>query len=92
MSYSVHVIVRGKVQGVGFRFFTQQLANKYHLDGWVRNLHDGNVEIHAEGKNSELDAFLEKLKSGTSPFAHVEQMIINTSDELKGYSSFKIKY
>ncbi|MEK3886248.1 acylphosphatase [Bacillus sp. FSL K6-3431] len=57
ISYSVHAIVIGNVQGVGFRFSTQQLANKYHLSGWAKNVNDGNVEMHAEGKKTRSIPF-----------------------------------
>ena len=46
---SVHVLVRGRVQGVGFRSGTQRRASQLGLVGWVRNLPDDTVEIHAEG-------------------------------------------
>ena len=37
-----HVIVRGRVQGVGFRYITSSIASKYHVTGWVRNEYDGS--------------------------------------------------
>lgn len=63
---SVHVIVEGHVQGVGFRYFVKECADKYHLTGWVRNRYDGSVELTAEGDKSSLDLLVERLHSGPS--------------------------
>ena len=48
----LHVVVQGKVQGVGFRAFTEYQATQRGLHGWVRNLQDGTVEVEAEGSRS----------------------------------------
>jgi acylphosphatase len=50
-----HVIYSGAVQGVGFRFSVQRYAINLGLKGWVRNLHDGRVEILAEGPKEKLE-------------------------------------
>ena len=52
------VLYEGHVQGVGFRFTTNRIARRFDVAGYVRNLPDGRVEVVAEGKPSELDAFL----------------------------------
>jgi acylphosphatase len=57
-----HVLVKGAVQGVGFRHFTKLRARELGLAGFVQNLEDGRVEVHAEGPESavrELEAWLE---------------------------------
>ena len=54
----VHAIVRGRVQGVGYRAETQQQGRMLGLVGWVRNLPDGSVELEAEGPRAALDALL----------------------------------
>ena len=51
----------GRVQGVGFRYATKQLAKGYDVLGWVRNLPDGRVELHIMGDEDELDGFLQEL-------------------------------
>ncbi len=53
-----HFLIGGRVQGVGFRFFTEDAAIREGLHGWVRNLPDGRVEMVVEGKASELDQFI----------------------------------
>jgi len=46
--------VRGRVQGVGFRYFVEHAANALGLSGWVRNLDDGDVEVYAAGNAAQL--------------------------------------
>jgi acylphosphatase len=60
----LHVIIKGIVQGVGFRFFVYQHGTILKLRGWVRNRNNGDVETLAEGSRQDLDYFLEKLKEG----------------------------
>jgi acylphosphatase len=56
--------VSGAVQGVGFRYFTQNAAEELHLTGYVRNLRDGRVEIFASGTPSQLAQFRSILQRG----------------------------
>ncbi len=69
----MHAYVHGMVQGVGFRFFVFQFGVNFGLQGWVRNRFNGQVEVLAEGPQSVLDAFLEKLKEGPQ-MAQVERV------------------
>jgi acylphosphatase len=66
----LHLIVEGRVQGVGFRFFIRDLALKHNLCGWVRNRGSGAVEILAEGSEEDLRRMLAAASSGP-PLAHV---------------------
>ena len=59
-----HALVRGKVQGVGFRWFAREQAQAFGLIGWVRNRADGSVEILASGEPSELQQFKSMIKRG----------------------------
>lgn len=54
----------GDVQGVGFRLFAQAEARRHGLLGYVRNRHDGAVEVEAEGLDSDLEKFLDALRRG----------------------------
>lgn len=65
--YEMHVIVRGKVQGIGFRALTNSRAHRLGLKGTVRNLPDGTVEIFAQGSKSLLTDFIQQLKQDTLP-------------------------
>lgn len=64
-------IVKGRVQGVGFRWFTQRAGCAMKLGGHVRNLPDGSVEVCASGSPSTLDRFEETLRNGP-PASRVE--------------------
>ena len=61
---SVFIIIGGRVQGVGFRYFARQKAIEFNISGWVKNAPDGNVEIEATGNLSDLNTFTEWMKSG----------------------------
>lgn len=66
--------VRGRVQGVGFRWWAVQTARERGLVGWVRNRPDGTVELHAAGTRDELDRFRGDLEAGP-PSARVEGVV-----------------
>ncbi len=57
-----HVLVSGLVQGVGFRFTVKALANRYSVEGWVKNLAEGKGELLIQGPGEKLNLFLEELK------------------------------
>lgn len=57
-------IVSGRVQGVSYRYFTQQAARELELTGWVRNLSDGSVEVQVAGDDQVLERFRQRLLEG----------------------------
>lgn len=57
-------LVSGRVQGVGYRAFTQRAAHELGVTGWARNLDDGSVEVHANGSAGRLDEFEGRLRQG----------------------------
>jgi acylphosphatase len=61
---AVHVHIEGRVQGVGFRYFTQEKAIALALTGWVRNLPDGSVEAWAQGPRGVIEEWLKALQKG----------------------------
>lgn len=63
-SERLHAVVRGRVQGVSFRYYTQAEALRLGLTGWVRNLRDGTVEVTAEGQRATLEQLLTFLHRG----------------------------
>jgi len=65
MKKRLHVYYSGTVQGVGFRFTAERIAVNLGLNGWVRNLFNGGVEVVCEGDESRLIDFLNKMKNGS---------------------------
>jgi len=57
-------VVAGRVQGVGFRWFTQRAADGLRLSGWVRNRRDGTVEAEVVGERDAVQACIERLRQG----------------------------
>ncbi len=57
-------IISGRVQGVGFRYFTEATAHREGIAGWVRNLSDGCVELQAEGDDEALAALMTAVRKG----------------------------
>lgn len=58
---SLQVLYEGNVQGVGFRYTVRQIAKGFDVIGWVKNLHDGRVELQASGEEAEVRAFLDAI-------------------------------
>lgn len=88
-----HAVIRGRVQGVGFRFITSSIAIKYDLTGWVRNDYDGSVELEVQGPGHRVDLFLEEVKQGNR-FARVDTMDISTipTVNVTKEKQFRVRY
>jgi acylphosphatase len=61
---AVRLTIRGRVQGVGYRWWASQAAQRLGLDGWVRNRFDGSVEILAVGPQADIAALVEACREG----------------------------
>ena len=83
-----HVIVHGRVQGVGFRYFVQRAGSRLGLVGNVRNVHDGTVEIVVEGDGATIAEFLKEVERGPS-LARVERVEVSTTKPTGRYSTFQ---
>jgi acylphosphatase len=81
-------IISGRVQGVGFRFFTEAAAMREGIDGWVRNLPDGRVEVAAEGDADAMDRFERAVRHGP-PAARVDDVDVteNVPTGATGFST-----
>ena len=82
-------IVRGRVQGVGFRWFVEREAAMLGLAGWVRNNDDGTVEVLASGDDERLQSLRAKLKQGPRA-ARVDAVDEHSADAPEGLKSFSI--
>jgi acylphosphatase len=81
--------ISGKVQGVGFRFFTQQQAKALNLVGWVRNTLDGGVLANVRGPKHALDTFYDHMWIGP-PHADVKSVTKVEVQQLEEYDDFLI--
>jgi acylphosphatase len=85
-----HVLVTGMVQGVFFRAFTQKIAQKLGLAGFVRNLPDGRVEAVIEGEEETVKAMIEVLKKGP-PTADVKSVDACWEEATNEFDRFEIR-
>jgi acylphosphatase len=78
-------VVRGRVQGVGFRWFVEREAHVLAIAGWVRNNSDGSVEVLAMGTREQLNGFRSKLREGprAARVDHVEELEAKPVEGLK---------
>ena len=84
----VHLIIRGKVQGVYFRHNTQIVASRHNITGWVRNLEGGQVEVVLEGDETNVDQVIQWCKTGPpgAKVEHVDMQYENYSGEFKAFN------
>lgn len=90
--WRLHAIVRGRVQGVGFREFVRRRGEQLELGGWVRNLPDGrSVEVLATGPRERLELLRAALNDGPR-MAHVSSVDDSWATAEAGAASFEIHY
>jgi acylphosphatase len=87
----VHVLVKGIVQGVFYRDFTQRQAEKFGLAGWVRNVRDGRVEAVAEGAAEDVVRWLSALRQGPSS-SRVDEVEIVQDEAVEELDGFEVRY
>lgn len=85
------MIVDGRVQGVGFRYFTQLEASKLKLTGWVKNLIDQRVEIEVQGSEENICKFISSIKKGNN-FSRVDDISITKIPILSDEKKYTIRY
>ena len=83
-------LVRGRVQGVGFRWFVEREAQRLGITGWVRNTFDGEVEVLATGTAEQLTLLRERLQTGPRA-ARVDQVTESEAHPGKGSKTFRIE-
>jgi acylphosphatase len=80
------IYVAGEVQGVGYRYFARQAAEKIGVGGYVRNLPDGRVEVYAIGTAAQLDKLVAELRRGPR-HATVEDVTVEEGEYLPRFAS-----
>jgi acylphosphatase len=87
---AVHIIVHGRVQGVGFRYFVRNTAVRFNICGNVQNCDDGTVEIVAEGNPRRLQEFIQELEKGPA-LSRVVRLDLHDMPAEGNYSNFHIE-
>ncbi|MCB9358537.1 acylphosphatase [Candidatus Woesearchaeota archaeon] len=85
---NLHIMVEGRVQGVGYRYFVRSKAFKYNIRGTVQNTKDKKVEIYCQGEDDRIEMFIMELYKGP-PLAMILKMDINNSIN-EEFSDFRI--
>jgi acylphosphatase len=86
----IHVFYSGRVQGVGFRYTAQGIAEDLGVVGWVKNLKDGRVELVAEQEEELLCEFLERIKKYFS--SYIRDIQITWQEATGEFKDFEIKF
>ncbi len=87
----LEIIISGRVQGVGFRYFTVQQAQEFNILGNVRNSYDGKVRVIAVGTEENMEMFLRELQNGPR-MGNVENMKITELTAVQNFTKFRIEY
>lgn len=85
-----HVLYSGRVQGVGFRYTTKNIAMRHDICGYVRNLPDGRVELIVEGPDEEMDQLLAAIKERMS--GYIREINATTHPATGEFSHFHIRH
>lgn len=88
---AAEIRVSGRVQGVGYRFFTERLAAELGIMGWSRNMADGSVELEIEGEKGAVEKFVDALETGPR-MARVENVSVSWKPFEGRYKNFFIKF
>ena len=86
----LEAVVRGRVQGVGFRYFVLREANRLGLAGWVANQADGSVRLVAEGDRVDLDRLAERVSVGPAG-ATIADVEVRWASAQGGWSGFAVR-
>jgi len=90
MKKRVHIIYSGMVQGVGFRYSVERIANSLDIYGWVRNAPDGMVELIAEGDEEGLVELIDKVKKAMG--AYIRSSKVEWEKPQNEFDSFQIRH
>lgn len=90
MLVGANIIVKGLVQGVGFRYYVFRVATNLGVPGWVRNLYNGDVEIEVEGDRSLVEELIKEVKVGPRA-AYVKDLKIEWQEYQNKHKAFEIR-
>lgn len=85
---TVHLIIKGKVQGVSFRAYAKRVAEELGVHGWIKNTNEGHVETVAEAEAAILQQFIDWCHEGPR-HADVKEVIVRETEQ-KGFAGFEI--
>ena len=91
MYVRAHIVVSGRVQGVGYRYFVMRLARKWELNGWVKNLPKGDVEIDVEGPRGLIESLIQELWTGNA-WATVRDIDVRWDKYAGTYTGFDVAF
>jgi acylphosphatase len=91
MEVSYRILIKGRVQGVGFRAYAVRISSVYGVKGWVKNMPDGNVQVLAQGDKQNLELYINHLRQGPS-LSYVSDIEIEEIDHAESYEDFDIKF
>ena len=88
---AVHILISGRVQGVGFRWFAEKRASELAVTGYVRNLPEGDVEVLAQADDQTLESFCRELRQGPR-FAEVDEFSMKPVPVDVSLQGFGVRY
>ena len=91
MKITKYVQIGGRVQGVGFRYFTRKNAERIGITGWVRNLPGGNVEAVIQGTQKQVEEMMALLHKGPQ-YSHVSNVDVIELESADEFQSFEVRY
>lgn len=86
----LHIYYSGSVQGIGFRYTAERIANSSKLTGWVKNLSDGQVEVMIEGAQPEIELFLQKISETFK--GYIRNADLRWGEATGEFSGFEIRF
>jgi acylphosphatase len=87
---TIYLILTGRVQGVGFRYFAKYKADEFEISGWVRNTPDNKVEIEATGESGKLEIFIDWMKTGPAR-AIIKTVSVTEITPVRNFTGFTIR-
>jgi acylphosphatase len=86
----VRILIEGRLQGMNFRYYTQQQAQKLGLAGFVRNLSDGRIEIDAQGDDESVEQMLAWCQDGPQS-AHLKSILFRYDEPSEHLTGFTVR-